>query len=130
MRVNTYARANRYLTDKRDKKNHAHRAADCSQYFLFARPLSIGIRIRSITDRYLSVQRNILRRRLSYESALNASSNEINMSDGSSRVIYGHKHDTKDLREFVTNFSDSNHNRNNRLSLKRSRKPIMHVKLM
>jgi len=68
-------------------------------------------RYREHNQSYLSVQRNVLRWWLSYESALNASSNEINMPDGNFRVIYGHGRNTENLREFVRNFSTSNSSR-------------------
>jgi len=97
---------------KKKKKPRARGAANCSRYFLFARPLPVCIGWHWEYNRsYLSVQQNVLRRRLSYESALNANSNEINMPDGSFRVIYGHGCDTGDLRGFVTNFSTSNSSR-------------------
>lgn len=131
--ANTRARANRYLTNKHDKKNYTRGAADCLA-ILFVCSAAAGWHwYREYNRSYLSVRRNVLRRRLSYESALNASSNEINMPDGSFRVIYGHGRDMENLREFVTNFSTPDLRREiiriNRLRVKHSRKPITLVKL-
>lgn len=103
------ARANRYLADKHNKKKLHARAGQRIVRDTFC---SLGQhRYREYNRSYLYVRRNVLRRRLSYESALNASSNEINMPDGSFRVIYGHGRDTGNLREFVTNFSTSESSR-------------------
>lgn len=98
--------SNRYLADKRDKKKTARARGSGLLAILFVRsPLPAGIGIEGYNRSYLSVRRNVLRWRLSYESALNASSNEINMPNGSFRVIYEHGRDTENLRGFVTNFS-------------------------
>lgn len=122
-RANTCARANRYLADKHDrKKNNTRGATDCSWYFLFARPLPADIGSESITDRIYPSGRNVLRRRLSYESALNASSNEINMPDGNfrgdlrTRTRHG---EPLRIRQkfFDTEFESRNHARVNRPGL-------------
>lgn len=109
-REQTRARANRYLADKHDKKK-LHSRGNGLLVILFCSFGPGRHRYREHNQSYLSVQRNVLRRWLSYESALNARSNEINMPDENFRVIYEHGRHTENLREFVRNFSTLNSSR-------------------